>query len=503
MPDLSKWIPYIEKRALTTSNKTLRSRYNDLLWIYKKEYDRSFLTHGNVKEKCELAIADYADLAKELILNRSDDANLFEEIHNFLYRAWDLAKQVQSPSLPSLAQLMIKVENTINDDDKIGMWGFSYDKLMRDPKINLDEEQEKSIIEKVIQRITNLSFGEFKAIEHGVKMLLEYYKENPEKQRKFLLLLEKHSSIENGNPFQNQYYFKKLAGLYEKYNFKEEKERAIISYQSFGNKAANYLIPIEAKMEITPEIPEVLEKITDADQPEVHFLRLCFYFVSDKKSVQERVEKERNKFPLKKFFRDQLINAEGVATKTIVSEEDEMFHAYQLDWQLKTGLFSICLKHFQDTHQLTPESLTDLIFDEELYGNFQSTLLTAIKAFFDRNYIAMSYIAIPLIENALRQLLFQFDRSIYEENKFNDFENITLTRILKSLEEYLTEDSIFHLKFALNEKAGLNLRNKLAHGLTGDLYIGASTALTLLHVLMLLKSIVGFPLVSDKERINS
>lgn len=499
MPDFSKLIPYIEQRALTTSNKILRSRYNDLLWIYKKEYDKSLLTQGNVKEKCELAIADYADLVTELILNRSDDANLFEDIQNFLYRAWHLAKQIQSPSVSSLAQLMIEVENSINDDDKIGMWGFSYDKLMRNSKINLNEEQEKSIIQRIIQRITNLNLGEFKAVEHGVRMLLEHYKDNPEEQREYLLLLEKHGSIEKGNPFQNQHYFQKLADLYGKYNFKEEKERAIISYQFFGNKAEDYLIPIEAKIEVTAEMREALGKIMAADQPEVHFSRLCCYFVSDKKSVQEKVEKEQKEFPLRQFFPNQLINAEGVATKTIDSEEDEVFHANQLDWQFKTGLLSICLEHFKDKHQLTSESLTDLIFDEELYGNFKTTLLTAIRAYFDGNYIAMSYIAVPLIENALRQLLFQFDRSIYEENKFNDFENITLTRILKSLEEYLTDDYIFHLKFALNEKAGLNLRNNLAHGLTGDLYIGKSTAMTLLHVLMLLKSLVGFPLDADRS----
>jgi hypothetical protein len=414
MPDLSKWIPYIEKRALATSNKTLRSRYNDLLWIYKKEYARSLLAQGNPKEKCELAIADYADLVKELILNRKDDINLFDDISNFLFRAWNLAKQIQSPSLPLLTQLMILVENTIDEDDKIGMWGFSYDKLIRNPKIILTEEQETAIVEKIAQRITNLKLGKFKAVEHGVKRLAEYYKEKPEEQRKYLSLLEEHASIENGNPFQNQFHFKKLAELYGKYNFKEEKERAIRSYQSFGKKGADYFIPIGGEIEVTDEMRAALKTITAADQVEVHFSRICFYFVSNRNLLQERVKEKQNEFPLRKLFTEQRVNAEGVAIKTIDSEEDEVHHLNQLYWQIQTGLLSICLEDFIGKYQLTPESLMELIFDKEIYGNFKSTLLTAIRAYFDGNYIAMSYIAVPLIENALRQLLFQFDRSIYE-----------------------------------------------------------------------------------------
>ncbi|UDK97048.1 hypothetical protein EYB33_12370 [Lysinibacillus sphaericus] len=33
--NIDTWVSYIEQRALTTCNKIVRSRYNDLIWSYK------------------------------------------------------------------------------------------------------------------------------------------------------------------------------------------------------------------------------------------------------------------------------------------------------------------------------------------------------------------------------------------------------------------------------------------------------------------------------------
>ncbi|MFB1083109.1 DUF4209 domain-containing protein [Jeotgalibacillus sp. JSM ZJ347] len=70
---------------------------------------------------------------------------------------------------------------------------------------------------------------------------------------------------------------------------------------------------------------------------------------------------------------------------------------------------------------------------------------------------------------------------------------LTLSRVLNILDEYLEEDIMFHLRFVLNEKAGLNLRNELSHGLLSDSNIKESTAVSLLHILLILKMMVGIP----------
>ncbi|WP_152419727.1 DUF4209 domain-containing protein [Bhargavaea cecembensis] len=133
----------------------------------------------------------------------------------------------------------------------------------------------------------------------------------------------------------------------------------------------------------------------------------------------------------------------------------------------------------------------EILYDDLLYKGQQQIFSRITNAFVKEDHISMCYLSIPVIENALRNLLFLCDRSIYEESKEDAYENVKLTRILKTLEEYLDEDIIFILRFILNEKAGLNLRNRLAHGLINDAEINVGTSTTLFYVLMILRFLVN------------
>ncbi|MFD4931578.1 DUF4209 domain-containing protein [Peribacillus butanolivorans] len=493
IPNIPNWIAYIEKRALSTQNKVVRSRYNDLLWSYKKQFKKSLLIAGNVRDKCELAISDYIYLAEKYILLRSSDDNLIIYLKDILYRGWNLSKQIKSNQQTKLIQLMIEIEDSINDDAKIGLWGFSFKKLINDTSIGLSQEQERAIIERIDSRIINSDSKDYLTLEYGIKMLLEYYKANRIEQEKYLDILEKNAHIKSNRPFENQNRFKNLVEICHQYQFKERKERAIMNYQYYGKDIHKYMVKLEESMEITPKMHQDLINILLDENPYVHFINIAHYFIFRKSKVKDRVEENKKNFFLSDLFPTVITNKDGVTIKALNSEDDKLYNENKFDWQINSVFFLIAIKNFIEKHQLSSENLKDLVFDEMLYKNQENTLLAAIKSLYDKDYFAMCYISVPLIESGLRQLLFQCDHSIYEENKHDGFENITLSRVLKTLEEYLKEDIIFHLKFILNEKAGLNLRNDLSHGLLGDSHINESTALSLLHILMILKLIVGFP----------
>lgn len=490
--NFSDWITYIEMRALTSKNKVVRSRYNDLLWTYKKDYSKHILVNGNVRDKCELAITDYIELAQISILKRDTDENLFNYLTNYLFRAWLLAKQIKSEQQIKLIDLMIEIENSINTDDKIGLWGFSFKKLFLDTSIILSSKQEKAIIDRILIRVNNLDSRQYTALEYGVEMLLTYYKGNTKEQEKLLDLLEENAHVISKRPFENQTRFKKLIDICHKYQLIERKERAILNYQHYGKDHMKYLVKIEESMEITPEMKQNLIDELYHKNPINHFMQITQYFILNKLAIKNRVEENKNRFLFQSLFQKVITNEDGVTVKALSNLEDELFHESKLDWQITYPFFYIAMENFNDRHKLTTIELKDLLFDDILYKNQEKTLLSAIQAYYNKDFFAMCYISIPIIENGLRQLLFQCDHSIYEENKHDGFENITLSRILNTLDDYLSDDVIFHLKFILIEKAGLNLRNNLSHGLMSDSAITERTALTLLHILMLLKYLVGY-----------
>lgn len=489
--NLNNMIAYFEQRALATYNKAVRARYNDLIWSYKNKYNKTILVCGNVRDKCESAISDYKFLAKKHILSRDNDEKILPYLHNYLFRAWNLSKQIKSFQQPELIQLMIDIENSIEDDTKIGLWGFSYKELIADKSVLLSSEQQGMIIKKIESRLQTLDSQNYNALEYGIKLLLEYYKDCTPKKEEFLDLLEKNALIKSDRPFENQNRFKNLINLCDQYQLKNHKERAILNYQLYGADITKYTVNIAPKFEITSEKEqELLDELLDKS-PYKHFFNIALCFMSSKSYLKKKNEENASEFFLKDLFRTAILNKDGVTTMVLTTEDDELYHNNKIYWQINSFLFKIAIEDFIKTHQLSDESFKNLLFDEALYKNQEKTLHTAVRALYNEDYFSMCYISVPLIENGLRQLLFQCDHSFYEKNKQDGFENVTLTRILTELSEYLDVDFIFHLKFILNEKAGLNLRNEIAHGLFNDSQIQESTAFTLLHTLMILKVIVG------------
>lgn len=188
-----------------------------------------------------------------------------------------------------------------------------------------------------------------------------------------------------------------------------------------------------------------------------------------------------------------LLNKEGIPIKSVIENtDDELYLENRTIHQLILPYLKISINSFQKKYKLFEEDWFELLGGEILYKGQEKLLRAAIHYYISGEYIAMIHIVIPLIENGLRNILFECDRSIYEQNKHDAFENITMTRILSELKEYLDEDVIFHLNYVLNEKAGLNLRNNLTHGLMDESQFHQWNALTLFHVLMILKYLAGF-----------
>lgn len=491
--NIQDWLTYIEKRAHDTTNQILRARYNDLLWTHRVD-SKSILTNGNVADKCKLAIDDYIALSRDKLLKREDDADLLVKLRDYLFRAWKLAKQIRSREHQEIiAELMIDIENSINSNQQIGLWGFSYVKLIKDTSVELTEQNEQKIIEKLIERISKLDATNYNALEYGVKKLLDYYKEDEEKKLEFLSILERNASIPSKVPFANQNRYEQIIELCEKYDMKDLKEQAIKRYQHCGKASKENMFKIEHEFTITTEMKDSLINALYHENKTIHINRISTNFIFNKDKIKTIQQNNESQLYFREVFQTAIINDEGVTIKTIEDEaDDKLFLTCYEAWKFKFIFLAIALEDYQRKHQLFASEWYALLYSDLLYGGNNKTFQTLIQAFIKKEFTVMIHIAIPLIEKGLRQLLFLCDRSIYEQNKHDGFENVTLTRIIETLEDYLDVNIIFHLKFVLNEKAGLNLRNRLSHGLMKDAEFNELTALTIFHVLIVMKYLVGF-----------
>lgn len=355
--DLIKWIMYIEQRALTSQNVILRAKYNDLIWIYKKLFDHSNLKLGNVNNKCALAIEYYIILIERDILSRKNDEELLQHLKNYLFRAWHLSKEIKSPLQSKLVQLMLEVENSIENDSRIGLWGFSFKKLIKDSTISLDDDQVNRIINRIKLRVDHLDGKEYHPLEYAIKLLLEYYKDNCTEQEKYLSLLIKNAHIKSERPFENQNRFKEIIKLCKKYQFKELKEEATISYQKYGADVTKQMARFEHKFEVIHEqFQELINSLSDVDC-RIHFFKVTKFFISSRCRAEENYDNRSKSFFFRDLFSTALVNEEGVTTKTLTSKEDTLYHENKLSWQIQLVFFDAVLKNSSLLINLPPKIL--------------------------------------------------------------------------------------------------------------------------------------------------
>lgn len=103
------------------------------------------------------------------------------------------------------------------------------------------------------------------------------------------------------------------------------------------------------------------------------------------------------------------------------------------------------------------------IFDNDL----NDLVLEAIHAYLNKRHFIFISTILPLIESKLRELLRDSGEADIQINDKGGYDFKVIGAFFRSayVENFLTRSQLFILSLILDDRAGLNLRNKLAHGL--------------------------------------
>ena len=97
----------------------------------------------------------------------------------------------------------------------------------------------------------------------------------------------------------------------------------------------------------------------------------------------------------------------------------------------------------------------------------------ALHSGFIGDFASMLHLVIPQIEHSLRHLLLQAGEptSSLSDDGIQEERDLSWLLSHPKLDEILGPDYVFHLRCLLVERAGANLRNRVAHGLLGDMEV--------------------------------
>lgn len=496
-------IQYWIRRAESTENVVLKARYADLVWnfnqLYQSELEKPY-------RFAILAIDSYL----EIVVNRIIDKQLI--MNEYLLRALELAKKLNLKDKTSDIQaIMILVENQIDEDELIGLWGFSFDELIL-KKSTITEVQENEIIQlihKRLERLIGKSESEdleedyWNAIEYGIRKLAKYYflKSNTETVLELLTALE--SVIENSNSqfLVKDYRYKRLYDLHQEVQVTSENSRLLSKIEEASKESLQALQSISSEYSLPKkEIDQFVDSFI-SENIESDMTLIASRFIPKIDEYEKRLmERESEGFGfLHEIFDHVPINRDGMPmTRLDLSiKENRIANEINIGIPIQARFLGFILPKFIEAHNLTPEKFAEQLSDTPVHSKEYTTfLVSGLNSYFNKDYIAMIHILIPYIEATLRNIVNAIGLNTYKPNKKGGYDAILLGDILsidQMKNEVLGEDIHFYLKLVLNEARGLNLRNVVAHGLGTPSMFNEANANVIIHILIILSCVKSEP----------
>lgn len=514
---------YIIKRVESTNHPLLKTHYAHFLWFSPKK-------HGKY---AQMAIDGYFQLIKLYeqkdkenpqkhfgfdILSSVENALLLSRNSNDIKKS-DLAKSEvkrlvfnfnsESSTLyrarADLIGLMIKEKTVFAKDDFEGINDlcFNFSKALGDSN----------------QAITILQLGEMVEQKTGTAKYNwnELIAESYEKMLNANLLNNKHVAIEF------------CSNALEYYNLSKNQEKIEKMEAVYTELSGSLEFPkIEVKIDLKDYIADCEKRVAELIKftPE----QIIGFIMSDKsllpeyKSVQELSQKILAQFPLQGIFPITLTDEQGHIAQCFTTQEEIGYYRTLQQYRMILENYSMPflnmifiegLKENKITFQAFMEffqkyswfgkTLTKKRFNKEMHHNWLSLIAPSLFEYFSQmdywrasgnypNLVLCIDSLVLKIEGLLRDMFYfsniaTFTSKTDKKHKKSITHEKELNALLyeKRMSELFDPDDLLLFKFVLIEKAGYNLRHRIAH----SLMLNIEYQINYIHLLMLLLLKIG------------
>ncbi len=481
-----------------------------------------------------ILIYRYANLVfdfEPVILNKNIDYELAQEIidrgvdvclNNLsdglgckfkLERCLKLALQINdNERLNKLKKVIFETEIKYAQDDKPGLWGYSFQWLVLDhgKNINLNEEEKSNIITNIENRLLRLSSVDNPDpwhIECAVKLLASYYSINKDEEnlKRVLLNLEnafRHNEYSNSDGMLIGSYLEQLKGIYSdhaSFEFaKQARDKIINELGNLGNcvKFNTHQISVETEIKQKDIDNFIVSIFGDSDSTPLNIVlgKIAVNFILRKGMVDEQLKDLSKNHPFS-YLAGRVVNSEdGYPMAKFGSIEDDYDKHLLENFSRNLHFHAVFLRMIFDKLRkvYTPEIIIENILLSPVFrGDDRDYILKLLKHFWNQEYLAVSCISVPLIEDAVRNLSRMNGITYIKFNGQGGYDVLELDRLLRSglikeTFQKLGEDTEYYFRALLTERIGWNLRNNIAHGINKKFFDNEDVANRLVHVLLCL-----------------
>jgi len=251
------------------------------------------------------------------------------------------------------------------------------------------------------------------------------------------------------------------------------------------------MVPIEIEMKIpSAKIEEFLEAIVDKDLAPT-FMKIALEFLAKKDELEKQIEETEKQSPLSAHISTDIMANDHVVAK-IGSVVDDPLGRFisQTKFFIESTQFYLdqALRKTIEAHKVEPEHFVAWANRHHLFDDV-SFLLEGVRAWYNCDLVKALHVLVPQIETGLRGIVAQSGKPITKPHPVvaNVSVAIGIGEILyeESLTAILGEDLRFHFLAIYADPRGINLRNRLAHGLMELSHISEHHVQILVHTLLI------------------
>lgn len=480
-------LSYWDKRARESKHPILRQRYSNLVWDFSEKI---------IQQKPHYSIAQI--FIDSIIEIAEKDLYKYEvKVIEKLKRALSLALTINDKErIEKLKNTIINYEEKIAEDDKPGLWGFSYELLIKNKKIQLNQEEQR-IIKNLEERLERLLNGSNHwAAQRAALLLADYYKgENPSRTKDILIaygdmvqkVAEQASSLVSVSWLEDLYH------IYSQYGLKNEPSKLLIKIKEIFKNIPSEMKQIEVPIEIPKdELEKFINDVIDGDIKTV-LQKIAIYYLPKKNKIINQLKDLSQIAPLSFLFARKIIDESGRELAAIGSlEEDIDGHiVFQISQNMQITSFILreTISRFISKYNINSANIIDYLYNSPLFDERRKEFFkTGIDAYLNGQFLIALHVLIPQIEALIRNLAEMIGLPVLKQSRSGGFNYRTLDELLReeNIKQVFGEDLSLYLRVLLTDPRGWNLRNNVCHGISNARIFNEHTANRVFHALLCL-----------------
>jgi len=481
-------IDYWSSRSSQSSNAVMKARYSDLVW------DLCLKCTG-VKPSHTFALAS-ADALLTLVENGMS-LQPIDSIQK-LRRAFILGISLRNQQLIERAKnAALSLEEKISDDNKPGLWGFCFDLIVENKKVQRTPEEENQIVADLEARFSRLlSNGSLWPCECAAKRLGRYYRakgmtNDMERVIKALGGLSQ-ATAKNSPPLAAHEMLKQAYSIYKEFNLTDALAQVLIELRELGPDLIDSMLTHEFTAELPrEELLQFAQVMVSGEYTHV-FSRIAIHYLPSIRESKQRLDEGIQKYPLAFMFPRQVCDREGRVVSTIGPVETDydglLLGQVSQDMNIYSVSLDIVLKRAVEEHNLNPQLIVEYLYDSTVFPSSQHGLLIeGIAKYLDGDYLAANHILTPRIEVVLRKIVEQSGGTVLKEARGGGFYLRSVDELLRSEQmlDVFGSEICLYLRVLLSDPRGWNVRNDICHGLGAEICHSKAVSDRLIHVLLL------------------